>query len=74
MHRNHDDDDDDDDDVGDDDDNDVDDDDDDNNDNNGDDDDDYGYKGGEYDFYDFLFTNSKLPDLTSNPTLVLFLL
>ena len=42
--------------------------------NNGDDGDDYGCKDGEYDFYDFLFTNSKLPDLTSNPTLVLFLL
>ena len=42
--------------------------------NNGDDDDDFGYKDGEDDFYDFLFTNSKLPDLTSNSTLVLFLL
>ena len=52
----------------------VDDDDDDYDYNNGDDGDDYGCKDGEYDFYDFLFTNSNLPDLTSNPTLVLFLL
>ena len=52
----------------------VDDDDDDYDYNNGDDDDDFGYKDGEDDFYDFLFTNSNLPDLTSNSTLVLFLL